>query len=135
MRIALFRMGHFVAAHKLSVDGWSEEKNREVFGKCANPNFHGHNYDVEVKVVGDVDPVTGMVIDFKKLKEIIKEEVEDRFDHKNLNLDCPEFAELMPTAENLCYVIHQLISARLGSGYDITIRVIETARNAVQYPA
>lgn len=135
MRIALFRMGHFVAAHKLSVDSWSDEKNREVFGKCANPNFHGHNYDVEVKVIGEVDPVTGMVIDFKRLKGLIEEEVEDRFDHKNLNLDCPEFAELLPTAENLCYVIHQLISAKLGSKYDVTIRVIETARNAVQYPA
>jgi 6-pyruvoyltetrahydropterin/6-carboxytetrahydropterin synthase len=128
-------MGHFVAAHKLSVDSWSDEKNREVFGKCANPNFHGHNYDVEVKVIGEVDPVTGMVIDFKRLKGLIEEEVEDRFDHKNLNLDCPEFAELLPTAENLCYVIHQLISAKLGSKYDVTIRVIETARNAVQYPA
>lgn len=119
----------------LRVDSWSEEKNREVFGPCANPNFHGHNYEIELKVTGEVDPVTGMVIDLRTLKQIIKEEVEDRFDHKNLNVDCPEFEDLMPSAENLCYVIHQLISKRLGDEYDVAIKLYETPRNFVEYPA
>ncbi|MDX1683885.1 MAG: 6-carboxytetrahydropterin synthase [Saprospiraceae bacterium] len=135
MRISIIRRGHFNSAHMLRVDSWSEEKNREVFGPCANPNFHGHNYEIELKVTGEVDPVTGMVIDLRTLKQIIKEEVEDRFDHKNLNVDCPEFEDLMPSAENLCYVIHQLISKRLGDEYDVAIKLYETPRNFVEYPA
>ena len=135
MRVALFRKGHFNAAHKLYVDDWSEEKNRETFGKCANPNFHGHNYDLEIKVVGEVDPVTGMVMDLKELKQIIKEEVEDRFDHKNLNLDCEEFEDMMPSAENMAIVIHRILSKRLGDDLDVTVRLYETARNYVEFPA
>lgn len=135
MKVALFRKGHFNAAHKLYVDDWSEEKNKETFGKCANPNFHGHNYDLEIKVVGDVDPVTGMVMDLKELKQIIKEEVEDRFDHKNLNLDCEEFEDMMPSAENMAIVIHGILSQRLGDHLDVTVRLYETARNYVEYPA
>ena len=135
MRVALFRKGHFNAAHKLYVDDWSEEKNRETFGKCANPNFHGHNYDLEIKVVGEVDPVTGMVMDLKELKQIIKEEVEDRFDHKNLNLDCEEFEDMMPSAENMAIVIHGILSKRLGDDLDVTVRLYETARNYVEFPA
>lgn len=135
MRISIFRRGHFNAAHMLRVDDWSEEKNREVFGKCANPNFHGHNYELELKVTGDVDPVTGMVIDLRLLKQVIKEEVEDRFDHKNLNVECPEFDDMMPTVENICFVIHKLISERLGEKYDIGVKLYETPRNFVEYPA
>lgn len=135
MRVALFRKGHFNAAHKLYVDDWSEEKNKETFGKCANPNFHGHNYDLEIKVVGEVDSVTGMVMDLKELKQIIKVEVEDRFDHKNLNLDCEEFANMMPSAENMAIVIHRILSKRLGDDLDVTVRLYETARNYVEFPA
>lgn len=135
MRIAIFRKGHFNAAHMLRVDEWSEEKNQNIFGKCANPNFHGHNYEVILKVVGDVDPVTGMVIDLRFLKQVLHEEVEERFDHKNLNVDCPEFDVLMPTVENICFVIHQLVSKRLGPQYDLQVRLYETPRNFVEYPA
>lgn len=111
------------------------EKNQEVFGPCNNPNYHGHNYELDVKVTGEVDPVTGMVIDLRYLKQVIKEEVEDRFDHKNLNLDCPEFENMMPSVENICFVIHELISKRLGSEYEVHIRLYETPRNFVEYPA
>ncbi|MEL6660704.1 MAG: 6-carboxytetrahydropterin synthase, partial [Bacteroidota bacterium] len=100
MRIAAFRRAHFNAAHRLHNPAWSDEKNREVFGLCNNSNYHGHNYELEVKVAGEVDPETGYLIDLKILKDIIKEEVELRFDHKNLNLDTEEFRELNPTAEN-----------------------------------
>ena len=135
MRIALFRRAHFNAAHKLAVPTWSDEKNKATFGKCANPNFHGHNYEIEVKVVGDVEPETGMVIDLKVLKQLLEEEVVERFDHKNLNLDCPEFENLMPTVEHICYVIHQIMVSKLDPKYDVTVRLFETPRNYVEYPA
>lgn len=105
-----------------------------MFGKCANPNFHGHNYEVELKVVGEVDPVTGILIDLKHLKQVLKEEVEDRFDHKNLNKDCPEFKQLMPTVEHICYVIYDLLRKRLDDKYEITVRLFETPRNYAEYP-
>ena len=114
---------------------WSEEKNDEIFGLCNNPNYHGHNYELEVKVMGEVDPDTGYLIDLKVLKDIIKEEVEDRFDHKNLNLDTKEFKDLNPTAEHICYVIWQLIRARLDAKYDLQVRLFETPRNFAEYPA
>ena len=135
MRIALFRRAHFNAAHKLAVPTWSDERNLETFGKCANPNFHGHNYEIEVKVVGEVDPETGMVIDLKVLKQLLEDEVVERFDHKNLNLDCPEFENLMPTVEHICYVIYEIIVGKLDPKYDITVRLFETPRNYVEYPA
>jgi 6-pyruvoyltetrahydropterin/6-carboxytetrahydropterin synthase len=135
MRIAVFRKAHFNAAHRLYRPDWSDEQNEQVFGVCSNPNYHGHNYELEVKVVGETDPETGYLIDLKILKEIIYEEVEQRFDHKNLNLDTEEFRELNPTAENICYVIWQLLRKRLADKYELTVRLYETPRNFVEYPA
>lgn len=134
MRVAVFRKAHFNAAHRLHNPNWSDEKNESIFGLCNNPNYHGHNYELEVKVIGEVDPETGYLIDLKVLKDIIYEEVEQRFDHKNLNLDTAEFKELNPTAEHICYVIWQLLRKRLGSQYDLSIRLYETPRNYVEYP-
>ena len=134
MRAAVYRRAHFNAAHRLYYSEWTYEKNLEIFGVCTSPNFHGHNYDLEVKVVGDVDPITGMVINLKTLKDVIKKEIEDRFDHKNLNLDTVEFAELNPTAENICIVIWQILSQHLDEKYEITVRLYETPRNYVEYP-
>lgn len=135
MRIAAFRRAHFNAAHRLHNPAWSDEKNKAVFGLCNNPNYHGHNYELEVKVIGEVDPETGYLIDLKLLKDIIKNEVEDRFDHKNLNLDTEEFRNLNPTAENICYVIWQKLRAKLDKRYDLSVRLWETPRNYVEYPA
>lgn len=135
MKIAVFRKSHFNAAHRLYNPDWTHEKNMEVFGVCTSPNFHGHNYDLEVKVVGEIDPVTGMVINLKTLSAIIKEEIEDRFDHKNLNLDVDDFRELNPTAENICIVIWQILRSKLNKDYEITVRLYETPRNFVEYPA
>lgn len=135
MRIAVFRKAHFNAAHRLHNPAWSEEKNRRVFGPCSNANFHGHNYELEVKVVGEVNPDTGYLIDLKTLKELIFEEVEMRFDHKNLNLDTEEFRDLNPTAENICYVIWQRLRKRLPDKYELSVRLYETPRNFVEYPA
>jgi len=134
MRIAVFRKSHFNAAHRLYNPDWTHDKNMEVFGVCTSPNFHGHNYDLEVKVVGEIDPVTGMVINLKTLSAIIKEEVEDRFDHKNLNLDVDDFKDLNPTAENICIVIWQILRDKLDKDYEITVRLYETPRNFVEYP-
>lgn len=135
MRIAVFRRAHFNAAHRLYCPDWSEEKNNAVFGLCNSPNYHGHNYELEVKVIGETDPKTGFLIDLKDLKQIIYEEVEQRFDHKNLNLDTEEFRELNPTAENICYVIWQLLRNRLEDRFDLVVRLYETPRNYVEYPA
>lgn len=135
MRIAAYRKAHFNAAHRLHNPAWSDEKNREVFGLCNNPNFHGHNYELEVKVAGEVDPETGYLIDLGLLRDIIRVEVEERFDHKNLNLDTEEFKSLNPSAENICYVIWQLIRKRLDTKYDLWVRLYETPRNFVEYPA
>lgn len=135
MRIAIFRKAHFNAAHRLHNSKWSDEKNKEIFGLCNNANYHGHNYEMEVKVAGEVDPETGYLIDLKFLKDVIKEEIENRFDHMNLNLDVPEFKELMPSTENICFVIWELLTARLDSKLDITVKLWETPRNAAQYPA
>jgi 6-pyruvoyltetrahydropterin/6-carboxytetrahydropterin synthase len=135
MRIAVFRKAHFNAAHRLHNPAWSEEKNKAVFGLCNNANYHGHNYDLEVKVSGEVDPETGYLIDLKILKDLIREEVELRFDHKNLNLDTEEFKTLNPTAENICYVIWQILRKGLDDKYDVSVRLYETPRNYVEYPA
>ena len=135
MKIAAFRKAHFNAAHRLHNPGWSDEQNKKMFGLCNNPYYHGHNYDLEVKIVGEIDPQTGYLIDLKYLKDIIKEEIEDRFDHKNLNLECPEFKDLNPTAENICVVIWHILRAKMESKYDIVVRLYETPRNYVEYPA
>ena len=135
MRIAAFRRAHFNAAHRLYRPDWDDAKNRAVFGKCSNPYYHGHNYELEVKVVGEVDPETGFLIDLSILKRYIEEEVEDYLDHKNLNLEVPEFKELNPTAEYICYVIWQRLRAKLEERYELTVRLWETPRNYVEYPA
>lgn len=134
MKVAVFRKAHFNAAHRLYNKNWTKEKNDEIFGLCNNANWHGHNYDLEVKVVGEIDPETGYVIDLKILKDLIKSEIEERFDHKNLNEDCPEFANLNPTAENICVVIYDLLRAKLDAKFDLQIRLFETDRNFVEYP-
>ena len=134
MKVAVIRIEHFNAAHRLYRKDWSDEKNREVFGLCSNPNYHGHNYYLEVKVSGEVDPETGYVIDLKILKNIIKEEVINKFDHHNLNEDTEEFRNLNPTAENIVMVIYDKIRKRLDKSYDIKIRLSETERNIVEYP-
>lgn len=133
MRLTAYRKAHFNAAHRLHREDWSDEKNQQVFGKCNNPHFHGHNYDLEVGVTGEVDPETGYLIDLKILKDIIKEEVENAFDHKNLNLQVPEFANLNPTAENIAYVIYNKVKAKLDPKYDLEVKLFETERNFVVY--
>jgi len=135
MKVAVYRKAHFNAAHRLHNPSWSEARNEEVFGLCNNPNYHGHNYELEVRVAGEVDPETGYLIDLKVLKDLIYEEVEQRFDHKNLNLDVPEFKDLNPTAEHICYVIWNLLRARLDGRFELSVRLYETPRNFVDYPA
>ena len=133
-RVAVYRKEHFNAAHRLFVKDWNDEKNAAVFGKCSNPNYHGHNYDLIVKVTGEVNATTGFVIDLKILSDIINEEVIERFDHKNLNEDCEQFKELIPTAENIVIVIHNLIRSRIDAALDVHITLYETVRNYVEYP-
>jgi 6-pyruvoyltetrahydropterin/6-carboxytetrahydropterin synthase len=133
MKVTVHRKAHFNAAHRLYRKDWSDAKNQAVFGKCNNPNFHGHNYELIVAVTGAIDPETGYVIDMKLLKDIIKSEVEDAFDHKNLNLDVPEFQDLNPTAENIVIVIYNKIKPKLESDLDLTITLYETPRNFVTY--
>ncbi len=135
MRITVFRKAHFNAAHRLHNPAWSDEKNKEVFGLCNNPNYHGHNYEMEVSVTGEVDEDTGYLIDLKILKDVIREQIEKRFDHKNLNLETEEFKNLNPTAENICYVIWKILTEHLDDRYDIGVRLFETPRNFVEYPA
>ena len=134
MRISVFRRAHFNAAHRLHNPAWSDEKNQAVFGLCNNPNYHGHNYELEVKLSGEVDPETGYLIDLKILKDLIRNEIELRFDHKNLNLDTEEFKELNPTAENIAVVIYNLLRAEIESEYELKIKLYETERNYVEYP-
>ncbi len=133
--MAIFRKAHFNAAHRLYNPEWTYDKNLEIFGICTSPNFHGHNYELEVKVIGEVDPETGMVINLKDLSELIRVQIEDRFDHKNLNLDVVEFRTLNPTAENICFVIWEILREFLDEKYDLSIRLYETPRNFVEYPA
>ncbi len=135
MRISVFRTAHFNAAHRLFNPAWSFEKNEEVFGLCNNPNYHGHNYELEVKVTGEIDPETGYLIDLKILKDLIEREIEKRFDHKNLNLDTAEFKTLNPTAENICIVIWNILRAHLQERYELKVRLYETPRNYVEFPA
>ena len=134
MKLTISRKAHFNAAHKLYRPDWSDEKNNEVFGKCSNKNFHGHNYELIVSLTGEVDPETGYVYDIGKLSQIIKSEIEDYLDHKNLNLDCPEFENLNPSAENIAVVIYDLLRGRLDKCFEIQVRLYETERNFVEYP-
>jgi len=134
MRAAVYRRAHFNAAHRLHNPKWSDERNREVFGPCNNANFHGHNYELEVCVIGEVDPDTGYVIDLGLLKDLIKEAVEDRFDHKNLNLDVPDFQDRLPSAEHIAAVIYDYLQPRLPEGLELSLKLWETPRNAVGYP-
>ncbi|MCO5248582.1 MAG: 6-carboxytetrahydropterin synthase [Chitinophagales bacterium] len=134
-RVAIYRRARFNAAHRLCNENWSDEKNQEVFGLCNNPNYHGHNYTLVLKLIGEVNPETGFVINLTELKKIINDEIIERFDHKNLNLDCPEFENLNPTAENISIVIYRLLSQRLDmKKYKISIRLYETDNNFVEYP-
>jgi 6-pyruvoyltetrahydropterin/6-carboxytetrahydropterin synthase len=134
-KVAVFRKEHFNAAHRLFHAAWSDEKNKQVFGACANPNYHGHNYELVVQVNGIPDPITGFVINTKTLSEIVDQEVKSKFDHKNLNLDTQEFKDLNPTAENIAIVIYNLIRPKISNHLDLKIRLYETERNFVDYPA
>ena len=133
-KIAIVRCEHFNAAHRLHNKNWSDQKNKDVFGKCNNPNYHGHNYDLEVKVIGNCDPETGYVIDTKILSDLIKKYVLDRYDHKNLNLDTQEFKDLNPTADNIAISIYNLLKPKLEANLELKIKLYETPRNFVEYP-
>lgn len=134
-KVAVFRKEHFNAAHRLFNPEFSEQKNNEVFGKCSYPNYHGHNYELEVKIVGEVNAETGYVIDMKELSTLVKREVLEKFDHKNLNLDTEEFKNLNPTAENIAVVIYYLLRPHIAEQNDLKIRLYETERNFVEFPA
>lgn len=133
-KVAVYRKEHFNAAHRLFNPLWDNDRNNEVFGKCNNPNFHGHNYEIIVKVTGEPDPVTGFVIDLKLLSDIIKENVLQQFDHKNLNLDTKHFKNINPTAENICIVIYDILREKIDQRLDMQVRLYETERNFVEYP-
>lgn len=131
--VSVFRKAHFNAAHRLHVTEWSAEENRAFFGLCNNEHFHGHNYDLEVKVTGQVDPVSGYLIDMKLLQQFINEEVVEPFDHKNLNMDTDDFRQLNPTAENIVWVIWKRLRSRIPAEMDLSVRLYETPRNFVEY--
>ena len=133
MKVTVSRKAHFNAAHRLFVENWSDEKNHNLFGKCSNPNFHGHNYDLIVDVTGDVDQVTGVVIDLKELKDIIKNDVEELLDHKNLNLDVLYFKKVIPTAENICIFIWNILRDKISTDNKLAVTLYETPRNFVKY--
>lgn len=133
--VSVFRKEHFNAAHRLNNPDWDEATNKAVFGKCNNPHYHGHNYELIVKLTGRPDPITGYVMDLKILSDIVKEEVTERFDHKNLNEDCEEFKSLNPTAENIAIVIYDLLRKRIEPSLELQVRLYETERNFVEYPA
>jgi 6-pyruvoyltetrahydropterin/6-carboxytetrahydropterin synthase len=133
MSITVYRKSHFNAAHRLYRPDWDDQKNNDVFGKCNNPNFHGHNYALEVGITGEVDPETGYLIDIKKLKTIMKEEVEDYLDHKNLNLDVPEFKVINPTMENIAILIWNKLRDKLEDEFKISVTLYETPRNYAVY--
>jgi len=133
MNVAVFRKEHFNAAHRLHNPSWSAEKNLEIFGKCNNPNFHGHNYELIVKLVGPVDPETGYVFDMKVLSDLIKENILNKFDHKNLNVDTQEFKDLNPTAENIAAVTWKILRGKIDNKYELIVRLYETERNFVEY--
>ena len=133
MKVTVSRKAHFNAAHRLFNSSWTDARNKEVFGKCSLPNYHGHNYNLTVTIRGEINPETGYVYDLGKLKTIIENEVEERFDHKNLNLDTVEFRNLNPTAENIAVVIWNLLRPLIESQYELKVQLFETDRNSVEY--
>lgn len=133
-KVAVFRREHFNAAHRLFNPDWDDAQNEKVFGKCALPHYHGHNYELEVRVTGVPDPKTGYVMDLKLLSDLIQQEIHSRFDHKNLNLDTVEFRHLNPTAENIVVVIYDLLRPHIDQEKDLQVRLYETPRNFVEYP-
>lgn len=133
MKVTVSRKAHFNAAHRLYRKDWSDEKNNSVFGKCSNPHFHGHNYELIVHVTGNIDPETGYVMDMKNLKNLIKLEVEDKLDHKNLNKEVPEFYNKIPTAENIVVFIFNALRPNLNSEHQLSVTLYETPRNFVSY--
>lgn len=133
--VSVYRKEHFNAAHRLHNPKWDDQKNKEVFGKCNNPNYHGHNYDLTLKVTGKINPDTGYVIDTKVLSDIIKVNVLDKFDHKNLNLDTLEFKDLNPTAEHIVLVIYDILRPLIDQDLELELTLFETERNFVKYPA
>lgn len=133
MSLTVYRRAHFNAAHRLFREDWSDAKNLEVFGKCSNPHYHGHNYELVVGITGEVDVETGFLIDLKILKDIIKEEVENPFDHKNLNVQVADFKELNPTVENMAIVIWNKLRKRIDAHYEVSVKLFETPRNFVLY--
>jgi 6-pyruvoyltetrahydropterin/6-carboxytetrahydropterin synthase len=135
MRISISRKEHFNAAHRLFNAEWTFEKNEAVFGKCNNPNYHGHNYELIVTLIGESDPETGYVYDLKVLSDLIRENILKHFDHKNLNLDTPYFKNLNPTAENIAVVIWHILRQLIDNRYELKIKLYETERNFVEYPA
>jgi 6-pyruvoyltetrahydropterin/6-carboxytetrahydropterin synthase len=134
-KVAVYRKEHFNAAHRLHSNAFDEATNKRIFGKCNNPNFHGHNYELVVKVTGEPDKDTGYVIDLKQLSDLIKKEILGRFDHKNLNLDVIEFKDLNPTAENIAITIYNILQPLISSQLQLQVRLYETERNFVEYPA
>lgn len=134
-KVSVYRKEHFNAAHRLNNPDWNEEKNRRVFGKCNNPNYHGHNYEMEVKITGEPNVETGFVMDLKVLSDLIHTEVIEKFDHKNLNLDVPEFKNLNPTAENIVVIIYDILRKKIPSDLAMQVRLYETPRNFVEFPA
>jgi 6-pyruvoyltetrahydropterin/6-carboxytetrahydropterin synthase len=133
MSLTVYRKTHFNAAHRLYRSDWDDKKNNEIFGKCNNPNYHGHNYELEVGVTGEINQETGFLIDIEELKKVLKEEVEDYLDHKNLNLDVPEFKDLNPTMENIAILIWNKLRKKLNKSYKISVTLYETPRNYVVY--
>ncbi len=133
MPVTVCRKEHFNAAHRLHNPAWSEEKNQRVFGKCNNPNYHGHNYELIVRLTGETDPETGYVYDMKRLSDLIKREILDTFDHRNLNLDTAEFRELNPTAENIAVVIWNRLREHVDAQLSLSVTLYETERNFVEY--
>ena len=135
MRVAVSRKEHFNSAHRLFNPEWTNEKNDSIFGKCNNPNYHGHNYDLVVTLIGEPDPTTGYVYDLKILSDLIKVNILKQFDHKNLNLDTSYFKNLNPTAENIAIVIWQILRGLIDPKFELKIKLYETERNFVEYPA
>jgi 6-pyruvoyltetrahydropterin/6-carboxytetrahydropterin synthase len=133
MKVAIFRKEHFNSAHRLFNPAWSDERNESIFGKCNNPNYHGHNYELIVHLRGEIDPDTGYVYDMKLLSDLIKEHVLNKFDHKNLNLDTVEFKDLNPSAENIAVVIWTILREKIDRKYELIVRLYETERNFVEY--
>nr|MBS0037088.1 6-carboxytetrahydropterin synthase [Saprospiraceae bacterium] len=131
--ISVYRRGHFNAAHRLYVKGWDRQKNDRVFGLCNNPYYHGHNYELEVCLTGEIDAVTGMLVNLQELKKVIREEVEEYFDHKNLNEQVAEFKELNPTVENICIVAYERLRKKIDPKIDLRVRLYETPRNYAEY--